>query len=48
MPKIEFDYINGSISANSTQYNEMIKNLQEVAAYLEYMINNQQKNKSAS
>ena len=48
MPKMEFDYINGSVSANSTEYNEMIKNLQEVAAYLEYMINNEKRNKSAS
>ena len=40
-PKIEFTYVGGeSLSRNSQKYIQIIKNLQEISSYLEYMINN--------
>lgn len=39
-PKVEFAYINSAILKNSIEYVEMIKNLQDVSGYLEYIMNN--------
>ena len=40
-PKIEFAYLEGdSVSKTSRKYTQMIRNLQDILAYLEYIMNN--------
>ncbi len=41
--KIEFDYIKTALNMKDETYQSIIENLQEIVSYLEYMINNKEK-----